>query len=71
MRLNGLDGLANGCLRVAEAFQPVVEVNAAFADDIECLVFYAARFHDVVEMTVTHVTRSTLAVRHYHNLLHA
>ncbi len=62
MGLNGFDGLANGCLCVAEAFEPVVEVNAAFADGIECLVFYAARFHNVVEMTVTHVARTALRV---------
>ena len=44
MGLNGLDGLADGSLRVAETLEPVVEVNAAFADGIECLVFYAALF---------------------------
>ena len=44
MSLDGLDGFADGGLGITEAFEPVVEVNAALTDGIECLVFYAALF---------------------------
>ena len=71
MGLDGLDGLADGGLRVSEALEPVVEVDAALADDIQCLVFDTPRFHDVVKMAVTHVARAALGVCDYHDLLHA
>ena len=70
MGLDGLDGLAHRGLRVAESFEPMIEVDTALTDGIQGLVLDAARFHDVVEMRVTHMTCAALRMGHNHDLFH-
>lgn len=71
MSLDGLDGFADGGFGVSEAFEPVIEIDAAFADSVERFVLDAARFHDMVEMRITHVTGAALGMGDHHDLFYA
>ena len=71
MGLNGLHGLANRSLGVAEAFQPMVKIDAALTNDIERLILDTTGFHHMVEMAVTHMARTALRMCHHHDFLHA
>ena len=70
MGLDGLHGLADGCWCVAETFQPMIEINAAFTYGVQCLILDTARLHHMVEMAITHVARSTLAVCDNHDFFY-
>ena len=71
MGLDGLDGFADGGFGVSEAFEPMIKVDATFADGVERFVLDTAHFHDMVKMRVTHVTGAALGMGDHHDLLYA
>ena len=68
---DSLDGAAHRFGGVLEAFEPVVEVDAALADGVERLFRHATGEHLVVEVVVAHVAGAAVRVRHHHHVLHA
>ena len=71
MGANGLDGATDGLVGVLEAFEPVPEVDAAFADGVECLVGDATSKHLVMKMVVAHVACTTMRVCDNHDVGYA
>ena len=70
MSLDGLNGLTDGGWCILEALQPLVEVNATFADGIECFICHATGNHLMMEVIVTHVAGSAMRVCHHHDFLY-
>ena len=66
MGSDGVDCALDRFGGVFEAFEPVVEVYAALAYGVECLVADAAAEHLLVEVVVAHVAGSAVGVGHDH-----
>jgi hypothetical protein len=69
VRAYSLDSTADRLFSILEAFEPVVEVDAALADSVESLFGDATREHVLLEVSEAHVAGAAAGVSDDHNLL--
>ena len=67
---NSLHRFANGLLRITKTIKPFLEIHPTITYHVYLILMNPSRLHMLYHLLRTHVTSTTITMRHHHDISH-